>query len=141
MRKKYVKCRVKFWREIGRRKSKSENIFIDENILKEHFMDLFATEVSAPENEEFDREIRTALIKESLSDVLSIVFELFILQQLEKTLKLDPKQYGFRKNASTSHAFWAYEEARRQLICEKKMRYVIFIDFQKHLTRSTDQKC
>jgi hypothetical protein len=59
---------------------------------------------------------------------------------VEKTLKLDNKQFGFRKNASTNHAFWSNEEARRQLAREKKKGYVVFMDFSKAFDKVTRSK-
>ena len=73
----------------------------------------------------------------TLSDILSIIFELYILNRVERQLKLDKRQFGFRKKASTSHAFWAFEEARRQLAREGKPGYVIFMDFSKAFDKVT----
>ena len=50
---------------------------------------------------------------------------------LNRKLTIDDRQYGFRKASSTSHAYWVFEEARRQLANTSKKGYVIFLDFSK----------
>ena len=67
----------------------------------------------------------------TLSDVMSTIFESYILTLLNRKLTLDDRQYGFRKASSTSHAYWVFEEARRQLASTNKKGYVIFLDFSK----------
>ena len=76
----------------------------------------------------------------TVSGVMSVIFEHYILEQINKKIKLDDRQYGFRKKSSTSHAFWVYEGARRQLHSEGKKGYVIFLDFSKAFDKVTRNK-
>ena len=65
---------------------------------------------------------------------------MYILKLINIKLHLDPRQYGFRKASSTSHAFCVYEEARRQLDKEGKKGFVIFLDFSKAFDKVTRSK-
>ena len=65
LREKYNKCRIKFWREIGRRKAKNGNINIEQEELVAHFKDLFATKVSSNSSIEMDSRIENQLKSET----------------------------------------------------------------------------
>lgn len=71
----------------------------------------------------------------TLSDVISIIFELYILEILNKKLKLDDRQYGFRQ-----HAVWVFEETSRQLEKNNKKGYAIFLNFSKAFDKESRSK-
>ena len=64
LRDKYKTCRLKFWKEIGRRKSKVANVNIDQDTLVGHFKDLFCNEISSDTNQDFDSEMKRILTSE-----------------------------------------------------------------------------
>jgi hypothetical protein len=70
----------------------------------------------------------------TVSDTISVIFEKYYLKIFE-SIDLDENQFGFRKNASCSHAIFTLKTAQQALVEEKKMGYAVFYDFSKAFDR------
>jgi hypothetical protein len=67
----------------------------------------------------------------TLSDVMAIIFESYVLITLNKRLYLEPQQFGFRQNSSTCHAIYTIKYVMRKLKENKKKGYAVFLDYSK----------
>ena len=64
MKAKFDSNRLRLWLEISRRRSRRENVMVEEKELVEHFEDLFATQINSEENKAFDDEVEGAVKRE-----------------------------------------------------------------------------
>ncbi len=67
----------------------------------------------------------------TISDVLAIIWEYYILAQFEIKSDLQDQQFGFRKCSSTTHAIYTLRELIRLRKRSKLDTYVLFLDFSK----------
>jgi hypothetical protein len=67
----------------------------------------------------------------TLSEVLSIVLENFVLEQLLKDGTLHRHQFGFRKNSSCMHAVYSIKEVMEDVREKKSNAYAVYLDFSK----------
>ena len=70
----------------------------------------------------------------TLSDTIAIIFENYILEEISN-IATEPNQFGFKKNASTSHAIFVFREGQRVLAEKRTQGYAIFFDFSKAFDR------
>lgn len=71
MKAKFDSNRLRFWLEISRRRSRRENVMVEEKELVEHFEDLFATQINSEENKAFDDEVEGAVKREIDRNMMS----------------------------------------------------------------------
>jgi hypothetical protein len=64
LREKYTTCRIAYWIELNRRKTKTQSVCINEAVLVSHFKDLFASKSSNIVNKEFDSEVKAKVNSE-----------------------------------------------------------------------------
>ena len=76
----------------------------------------------------------------TISDVIAIIWEMYILNIYEKTSNLQIQQFGFRKYSSTTHAIYVLRESIRIRQLEKKPTYVLFLDFSKAFDKVNRKK-
>jgi hypothetical protein len=67
----------------------------------------------------------------TLSEVLSIVLEIFILESLLKGGSLHRHQFGFRRNSSCMHAVFSIKEIMADIENRKTNGYAVYLDFSK----------
>jgi hypothetical protein len=65
----------------------------------------------------------------TLSDVFDIIYEKLLMSY--QNTKLQPQQFGFRQNSSTSHAIYILRENMRRIKQRKTKGFAIFMDFSK----------
>ena len=68
---KYSTCRISYWLEINKRKSRIQNVCIAEEVLLNHFKDLSATKTAHAANREFDEKIKAKVQAEMESVIIS----------------------------------------------------------------------
>jgi hypothetical protein len=67
----------------------------------------------------------------TVSETISVIIEIFILKNLQKSLNLHSSQFGFRQASSTSHAIFVMKTIIEDLKRKKKTGFAIFLDYSK----------
>ena len=65
----------------------------------------------------------------TLSEVIDIIYEHYILEQTNNSIKLQQLQFGFNKDVSTQHAIFVLKETILHQLMLNLAVYVIFLDF------------
>jgi virulence-associated protein VapD len=65
----------------------------------------------------------------TLSEVIDIIYEMYIMEVTDKCIHLQPFQFGFNKAVSTQHAIFVLKETLMHQLTLNLMVYLIFLDF------------